>query len=104
MKPPPVFLIKLIKIGAPIIAVRTDIGSSITETVLDKASISTIRLAPKDMLKGRVRVLLAPTIILAMWGIIKPIHPTCPHIDIDGPFVPTVANPTHGIPVFLRVS
>ena len=40
--------------GAPIIAVRTDIGNSITETVLDKASISTIRLAPKDILKGRV--------------------------------------------------
>ena len=35
-------------------AVRTEIGSSITETALDKASISTIRLAPKDMLKGRV--------------------------------------------------
>ena len=44
----------IIKIGAPIIAVKIEIGSSITETVLDKASIKTINPAPRLMPKGRV--------------------------------------------------
>ena len=62
----------IIKIGAPIIAVRTEMGSSITETVLDRASIKTIKAAPKLMPKGRVYRLLAPMSILTRWGMIRP--------------------------------
>ena len=71
----------IIKIGAPIIAVKIEIGSSITETVLDKASIRTINPAPKLMPKGKVWVLFAPIIMRTRWGIISPIHPICPQIE-----------------------
>lgn len=62
--------------GAPIIAVSTESGSSITLIVLDNVSIIIIKLAPRLMLTGTTYLLLLPTSILAQCGIRSPIQPT----------------------------
>ena len=78
--------------GAPIIAVSTDNGSSITLIVLDSVSMIIIKLAPRLILTGTTYLLLLPTSILAQCGISSPIHPTCPHIDTADAVIRVDAN------------
>ena len=83
------------------IAVRIDIGSSITLIVRESVSMATIKLAPRLKETGITYRLLLPTSIRAQWGIKRPIHPTCPHIDTEEA-VMTVAASINSMRVFFR--
>lgn len=63
------------------IAVKIPIGISIEMTTREILSINNKKLAPKLNEAGINILLSGPTTILAMWGIIMPIHPIIPLID-----------------------
>ena len=62
-------------------AVNIPIGISIEMATLEILSINNKKLAPKLNEAGSKILLSGPTIILAIWGIIIPIHPMIPLID-----------------------
>ena len=62
-------------------AVNIPIGISIEITTLEILSINSKKLAPRLKEAGSNTLLSGPTIILAIWGIIIPIHPMIPLID-----------------------
>ena len=63
------------KTGAPIMAVRIEIGISAEDALLAKVSIMAIKIAPKEMLKGTTVLLLLPKSIREIWGIKSPTQP-----------------------------
>ena len=62
-------------------AVNMPIGISIEITTLEMLSINSKKLAPRLNDAGSNTLLSGPTIILAIWGIIIPIHPMIPLMD-----------------------
>ena len=69
------------KKGAPITAVRTDIGISEAVRVLASVSIITTNMLPRMILNGMTNRLLLPQIMRAQCGTSSPTQPTCPHIE-----------------------